>query len=345
MGRRIRYSSPYRQTVSATLDDNKTYTGGDTENDDKIFHIPVLLKEVLDGLRVQKGKKYIDATLGGGGHTFEILKRGGKVLGTDIDEEAIEYVKLEVRSKKLKVRIGKDLVLVRGNFRDIGEIARRQGFEKVSGILFDLGVSLHQLTTAERGFSFLRDGPLDMRMDPSTHSTSSGQAGSGLPSATAADLVNGLYKHELTNLFQRYGEEQLARKLAHAICRARKVKRITTTGELARIVETVKKSYGRMHPATQVFQAIRIAVNDELGSLEEALPQAIDLLEMGGWIGVISFHSLEDRIVKNFFKEQGEYNMVTKKPIIADKKEMRENPRARSAKLRIYGKEKLYEKN
>lgn len=293
------------------------------------YHTPVLLQETVDWLRVRQGKKYIDATLGGGGHGVEIVKRGGDVLGIDIDQDAIDYVKrrwgVEARKWNLDE---KHLTLVRGNFRDIGAIARDHGFEKVAGILFDLGVSGHQLKTQERGFSFQKDGPLDMRMDRNQ-------------TVTAADLVNGLYKNELISLFERYGEEKLARRIADAICRAREVKKIETSGELAKIVEGVY--YGRKGATStfasasadkQVFQALRISVNDELGNVEKALPQAVELLEEGGKIVVISFHSLEDRIVKHFFGK----GALTKKPIVPRDEETLRNPRARSAKLRIYEK-------
>ena len=285
------------------------------------FHTSVLLHEVIDGLDIEVGKKYIDATLGGGGHGLEIVKRGGQVLGIDVDEEAIEYVKRIIGNWKFDPPKWR-MKLVQGNFADIGEIAKENGFEKVAGILFDLGVSLHQLKTPERGFSFQKEGPLDMRMDPESGS------------AKAADLVNGLYEHELIELFEKYGGERMARAVARAICSARQVKRIETTGELAGVVERVKNRQGRIHPATQVFQALRIAVNDELGSLERALPQIAELLEERGKVAIISFHSLEDRIVKQFFKEK--MHMVTKKPITASEAEIRMNPRARSAKLRIY---------
>ena len=284
------------------------------------FHTSVLLQEVIEGLNVKPGKKYIDATLGGGGHGVEIVKRGGKVLGIDTDEEAIEHVKKILSEKD-------NITLVRGNFRDIGEIARAHGFEKVAGVLFDLGVSSHQLTAKERGFSFQKDGPLDMRMHPKE----------GF--ATAADLVNGLYEHELTSLFEKYGEDRMARRIARAICVAREVARIETTAELARIIERVvgRRVFGgkkSIHPATKVFQALRIAVNDELGSLEAALPKAVELLDDKGRIAVISFHSLEDRIVKNFFREHS----LAKKPIAPTDEEIARNPKARSGKLRIYEK-------
>lgn len=285
------------------------------------FHTPVLLQEVIKGLNVQPGKKYIDATLGGGGHAFEILKRGGKVLGIDVDEEAIEYVKSRIQSANWRIRIGKDVVLIRGNFRDVSEIAKEHGFDSVAGVLFDLGVSSHQLKTQERGFSFQEDAPLDMRMDKTL-------------TIKASDLVNGLYENELARLFEKLGEEKWALGIARAICRARALRRIETTGELAQIIESVKKAKARVHPATKVFQALRIAVNDELGSLEKALPQALELIENRGRIAVISFHSLEDRIVKHFFGKHA----LTKKPIVATNEEITQNPRARSAKLRVYEK-------
>ncbi|MBI2036275.1 16S rRNA (cytosine(1402)-N(4))-methyltransferase RsmH [Candidatus Microgenomates bacterium] len=296
---------------------------------EEVFHTPVLLPEVIEGLKVRRGKKYIDATLGGGGHGIEIIKMGGRVLGIDVDEEAIGYVKEKIKSqpfdfaqgRKSKVKTGQDLILVKGNFRDIGEIARTNGFERVAGIIFDLGVSSHQLNRAERGFSFQKEGPLDMRMDKAL-------------SVTAADLINGLYKNELIYIFEKFGEERLARRIADAIISARAIKRIETTGELAAIIEKVSPKRGKIHPATRVFQALRIAVNDELESLERGLLQAKELLEKGGRIVAISFHSLEDRIVKRSFAG-GE---LLKKPITASVQEIALNPKARSAKLRIYAK-------
>ncbi len=279
---------------------------------EEIFHTPVLLQEVIEGLNVKAGKKYIDATLGGGGHGLEIVKRGGIVLGIDVDQEAIDFV-------KLRIEIGKDLILAQGNFRDLAEIAHKHGFDRVAGIIFDLGVSSHQLNKAERGFSFQKDAPLDMRMDKAL-------------SVTAADLVNGLYKNELIYIFEKFAGEEMARLIANAIDRARLIKRIETTGQLAAIIEQVKRRRGKVHPATKVFQALRIAVNDELVSLEKALVQGADLLEKDGRMAVISFHSLEDRIVKEFFKGR----QLTKKPITPLEKEVRVNARARSAKLRIY---------
>ena len=293
------------------------------------FHTPVLLKEVIEYLEVQLGKKYIDATMGGGGHGFEILKLGGKVLGIDCDQEAIDYVKEKLKDQSSKIKANKDLILVKGNFRDIDEIARLNGFEKVSGILFDLGVSSYQLETPGRGFSFQKEGPLDMRMDKDL-------------GVRAADLINALSKKELYELFTKMGEERNAWAISSSIVRARRVKKIETTRELASIIEKIggaTSAFAKASADKRVFQALRIAVNDELSSLQEALLKTIDLLDKNGRIAVISFHSLEDRIVKDSFKKfqkQGLGTILTKKPIIAGNSEVQGNIRARSAKLRVF---------
>lgn len=298
------------------------------------FHIPVLLKEVIEGLNVKPGKKYIDATLGGGGHTLEILKKGGEVLGIDCDSEAIEYSR-----KRLEAACPLGVYppagrwkLIKGNFADILKIAKKENFYPVSGILFDLGVSSHQLETSSRGFSFNREGLLDMRMDKDLI-------------VSAADLVNALSKNELYFIFKKFGEEFHSREIADAIIRARRVSPIKTTDELARIVLKVagkRTKRDRTHPATRIFQALRICVNDELNNLKRALPQVLELLEKGGRLAVISFHSLEDRIVKNFLKENEELRrlkILTKKPIRPGEEEIKKNVRSRSAKLRIAVKE------
>lgn len=293
------------------------------------YHVPVLLQEVIEYLNPQSGKKYIDATLGGGGHGFEILKRRGVLLGIDVDEEAIEFInrRWKIESKKWNVS-EKSLTLVRGNFRNISEIAHLHGFEEVSGVLFDLGVSSHQFDTGNRGFSFQKDAPLDMRMG-----SESGQV-------KASDLVNALTKGELYELYHRLGEEHHAWAISQAIVRARKVKPIETTKELADIVAKAvpRKNFTDIHPATKAFQALRIAVNDELGNITTALPQAFDLLESKGRLIVISFHSLEDRIVKNTFldlEKKGQGTIITKKPVVATEQEILINKRSRSAKLRV----------
>lgn len=257
------------------------------------YHIPVLLNEVLQALSVKPGEKYIDCTFGGGGHSKAIEQAGGIVLGIDQDPEA--------------------QAPVRGNFAHLKEIADMAGFHPVSGVLFDLGVSSHQLETDYRGFSFNKEAKLDMRMDQTI----------GL---TAADLVNAGSEKELANLFFKYGEEQDSRKIAKAIVENRPIQ---TTNQLAKIILRVshRGKNDRTHPATRVFQALRIAVNDELNSLEAALPQALELLKPGGKLAVISFHSLEDRIVKNFMKKS-----LLIRPT---EQEIENNPRARSGKLRV----------
>lgn len=284
-------------------------------------HTPVLLKEIVDSLKIEKGKKYIDATIGGGGHTVEILKHGGKVLGIDVDEDAIEYL-------KSKFKIEKDLILVKGNFREIDKIARLKGFDKVAGILLDLGVSSYQLENKERGFSFQNEGLLDMRMDKDLN-------------VKALDLVNGLNKRELCELFIKLGEEYNARAIVEVIIKSRTIKPIETTLELSKIIEKTTKGFSKINPATKVFQALRIAVNDELNNLKEALPKAMDLLEKNGKLCVISFHSLEDRIVKNYFlqfQKSGKGNILTQKPKGACLEEIKINRRSRSAKLRVFEK-------
>lgn len=258
-------------------------------------HIPVLLKEAVDGLNVQTGRKYIDATFGAGGHTAEIEKRGGKVLGIDFDKSTNAPV--------------------RGNFRDIAKIAQEHGFDKVDGILFDLGVSSLQLDTPERGFSYRFKGPLDLRFDQTK-------------GKRASDIVNTYSEGELYEIFSRFGEEERAGALARTIVRARQVEPIQTTERLVEVVD------GSSSVLSRIFQALRIEVNDELGALKAGLTGAKALLRDNGRLVVISFHSLEDRIAKRVLREPG-WKAINKKPIIATRDEIRKNPRARSAKLRI----------
>lgn len=251
----------------------------------------------MDGLRVAPGKRFIDATYGGGGHTRAIEGKGARVLGIDADP---------------------DTGVIQGNFRDIEEIAKkhavpagRQGFDTVDGILFDLGVSSHQLDTPERGFSFrFEDAPLDLRLNQTQ-------------GITAAEYINSISENELYETLATYSEQDNSRTIAHAIVRARP---ITTTGDLLKIV--------RKNQAPQIFQALRIEVNDELGALKEGLVGAKKLLKQGGRLVVISFHSLEDRIVKAFMREDG-WKVITKKPVVPSDQEQFENKRSRSAKLRI----------
>lgn len=289
------------------------------------YHISVLLQEAIDGLQVQAGRLYIDATMGAGGHTKEIIERGGLVLGIDQDSDAITYV-----TENLKSQTSNDtLRIAQGNFADIAEIAKANGFEHVAGVLFDLGVSSHQLEHAERGFSFLHEAPLDMRMDTRL-------------SVTAKDLVNGLNKGELMQLFTKYGEEPFAKRIAERIVADRVMHPIATTTQLARLVAaSYPRGNHKTHPATKVFQALRIAVNDELGSFEAGLSQALDLVENGGRIVVISFHSLEDRIVKRTFidwETKGMGKNMTKKPIEPTQIEKEANRKSRSSKMRVFEK-------
>ena len=278
------------------------------------YHTPVLLKEVLAGLDVTAGKRYIDATLGGGGHTRAILELGAEVLAIDADSDAVEEGR-KLQSPRLRI--------VQGNFRNIEELAKVQEITSVDGVLFDLGVSSHQINTANRGFSFrFDDAPLDMRfLQKNTD--------------TAEMLINAASVDELYEIFAKYGEEERARTIAVHVVRARKMKRIITAGQLRKIIEEIvgtgKAGTGIV---ARIFQSIRIAVNDEMGALEEGLLGASHLVKPGGRIAVISFHSLEDRIVKRFFTKQ-DFFEVTKKPVMATAEEEYENPRSRSAKLRI----------
>lgn len=299
------------------------------------YHLPVLLNETVELLNVRPGNKYIDATLGGGGHSEEILRCGGVLLGIDQDPEAINFASKRIAEfysacPPAHFNNGRDLpppVIARGNFSNIDMIARQNKFDLVDGILFDLGVSGHQFETAERGFSFSREAFLDMRMDPDLK-------------VTAKDLVNGLTEKELADLFEKLGGEKQSKKLAKAIVLERKKRLIEKTDDLAGIIlksAWQKNKFSRIHPATKVFQALRIAVNDELNNLRSALPKALSLLKKDGRIVVLSFHSLEDKIVKDFFLENEGKKMIkilTKKPIVPSKEEIFNNSRSRSAKLR-----------
>lgn len=289
------------------------------------FHRPVLLNEVIELLNVQKGKWYIDATAGGGGHTRAILEKKGKVLVIDQDEEAISQINDQLGTY---IKTGQ-LQIQEGNFKDLGKIVEHAKFyDKFAGIIFDLGMSTYQIKDAGRGFSFLKDEPLDMRM--SRHNQT-----------TAADIVNKYSEGELYEIFRKFGEEQLARQLARAIVGSRAVKKIQTTGELAELAKSVYKKahvFQKNHPGTRIFQALRIKVNSELDALRFALPQAFDLLEAFGRLVIISFHSLEDRIVKQYFLETvrvGKAKLVVKKPVTPSEREIEINAAARSAKLRV----------
>ncbi len=287
------------------------------------YHRSVLLKEAIEALKVVGDRWYLDTTLGDGGHTVEILKRGGKVLGIDVDPQALQRVKIRLKGLGIDENRFK---LVQGNFRDIKNLlepAELTG-QKFVGAIFDLGVSSLQLQTPERGFSFMYEGSLDMRMDPTLQ-------------VKALDLVNVLNKGELYELFTKLGEEKFAKALSAAIISARQIRQIKTTKDLAEIAEKSLGRRGKMHPATKAFQALRIAVNDELNVLQEGLDEVKDLVE--GRIVLISFHSLEDRIVKNTFlrwQDQNLGHILTDKPITPSEEELKSNPRSRSAKMRIF---------
>ncbi|MBI3342627.1 16S rRNA (cytosine(1402)-N(4))-methyltransferase RsmH [Candidatus Gottesmanbacteria bacterium] len=287
------------------------------------FHNPVMVREVLNGLDVREGRKYIDATVGGGGHAWEIVNCGGNILGIDQDREALEFTKrkLEVESGKLEKKTS--WTLVQGNFRDIEKIAKENGFDEADGILFDLGVSSHQIDTPERGFSFrYSHAPLDLRMDQ----------GQGMP---ASEYIKKLSELELYEIFASFGEEKLARTIAGAIVRARRVKAIATTGDVVSVVDSlVRVPRGRIGTYARIFQALRISVNDELGALKVGLRGAAMVLRSGGRLVVLSYHSLEDRIVKREIGRLG-FRPLNKRPLTPNDSEIRRNSRSRSAKLRI----------
>lgn len=295
-------------------------------------HVPVLYQEVLSFLDASRGGIFIDATVGGGGHATGVLAQAGaqvRLLGIDRDPAALE------EAGRRLAPYGQQVTLRHGSFAHLAELA--EGFIPADGILFDLGLSSAQLADPLRGFSFSHDGPLDMRFDP----TADGP--------TAADLVNGLSVKELTQLLYRYGEERQARRIAEAIAAARP---LTSTAELARLIEDVVGKRERIHPATRTFQALRIAVNDELTMIEAALAQALDILAPGGRLVVISFHSLEDRLVKRFLQRESRdclcppespfctcghtarLRLLTRKAVRPTGQETAANPRARSARLR-----------
>lgn len=291
-------------------------------------HVPVLLKEAVSFLQVRPGVRFIDATVGGGGHSEVILREGGVVLGIDQDPTAIviSQKRLSACSGAYQTVHPQDaFVLVQGNFSHLQKIASENGFKKVDGILFDLGFASFQIDNPVRGLSFSQDGPLDMRLDPSL-------------GVTAADLVNALSESQLHDLLKDVGDEPRARAIAKAIVDARKNKNFSTTGELKKLIEGRfgAQKVGNVHPATRTFMALRIAVNLELENLRQALPLAVNLLNPGGRLVIISFHSGEDRIVKNFFRsEVRNLKILTSKPVRPAEQEIRNNPRARSACLRI----------
>lgn len=298
------------------------------------YHTPVLLREVMHHMLPAEGKVLVDGTLGGGGHTEAMLDAGASVIGVDQDDQALAYA-----SKRLQ-RFGERFTAVKGNFAELPDLLASVGITKVDGMLVDIGVSSWQLDEADRGFSFNKQGPLDMRMNRDT-------------GRTAADVVNRESEDELIRIFREYGDERAARKFAKLIVEHRQQSAFVTTTDLSELIAKHSPRSGRIHPATRVFQALRIEVNDELGVLQSFLNHAAHLLHPGGRLGVITFHSLEDRMVKRFFKHATQpmvdrkewpeprpnpdcvFKLVTRKPVIADEQEIQTNPRARSAKLRV----------
>ncbi|KXY21203.1 16S rRNA (cytosine(1402)-N(4))-methyltransferase RsmH [Bacillus sp. FSL K6-0067] len=303
-------------------------------------HVTVLLKETVDGLDIKPGGTYVDCTLGGGGHSSYLLSQlteGGRLIAFDQDEIAIQNAKEKFSS------YGEQFITVKSNFRYLSEKLQELGITEVDGILFDLGVSSPQLDTPERGFSYYHDAPLDMRMDQDAP-------------LTAYDVVNSWSYEQLVRIFFQYGEEKFSKQIARKIEAYRENKAIETTGELVELIKEGIPAPARRtggHPAKRVFQAIRIAVNDELKVFEEALESAIEMVKPGGRVSVITFHSLEDRICKTTFKRNSttpqlppglpiipdefkpKLKLITRKPILPSDIELEENNRARSAKLRI----------
>lgn len=301
------------------------------------YHCPVLLDEVLNGIRVQRGGTYIDATLGDAGHALQIVKRGGRLLGIDRDKDQIRraeqrlekaypalYKKAEGQ-KSIKAFSLIKPILQLGNFSEIKLIAEKLGFIPADGILFDLGVSSFQLNASQKGLTFSQAQPLDMRLD------------TDIPQS-AEDLVNKLSKEELYEIFIRNAQEELAWPIAEAIISSRSLKPVKTTAELMKIICSVKKGKSRIHPATKVFLALRMEVNREIENLKKGLNDSVELLKKGGKLAVISFHETEDRVVKNIFKTQKQrkkLSIINKKPILPEDKEIKANPRSRSARMRI----------
>lgn len=308
---------------------------GASRADDPAPHQPVLYKEIIHALKPRAGGIYVDATVGAGGHTAGILAASspdGLLLGLDVDPQA-----LELAAQRLQT-FGRRVFLVQASYTTLAEQIARRGWQAVDGILLDLGISSMQVDTAARGFSFQKEAPLDMRFDPTNP-------------LTASQLVNELPEAELADLIYQFGEERKSRQIARAIVHSRP---ISTTTELAQVIaRVVRADKSGLHPATRTFQALRIAVNQELENVQEVLPQAVKALKTGGRLGVISFHSLEDRIVKQYFRQESKdcicppkqpvctcghvatIQEINRRPITASEEEISQNPRARSARLRV----------
>jgi 16S rRNA (cytosine1402-N4)-methyltransferase len=323
------FERPVRFATGPLLVEEETHA-----MEDVTYHRPVLVTKTVELLAPRPGALIVDGTCGGGGHTEAILRTGAEVLALDQDPDALEFARARLTS------FGDRVTLHRANFREAARVLAELGIAQIGGALLDLGVSSRQLENAERGFSLMRNGPLDMRMDPRRE-------------LTAAEVVNSYPEEDLIRIFRELGEEPAARRIATQIVKLRKEAPIRETLALAKAVEKTVGRHGRRHPATQVFQALRMEVNDELGALEEGLLALTNRLDPGGRIAVITFHSLEDRIVKNFFRDRGrqwldrpewpeprpnpDYSLtlITAKPVEPDAVEQRSNPRSRSARLRV----------
>jgi 16S rRNA (cytosine1402-N4)-methyltransferase len=306
--------------------------------DTDFYHEPVMLKEVIDWLCISKNGIYVDGTIGGAGHAYEILKKtDGFLVGIDCDDDAL------LAAEKRLAEFGDRKVLVKANFAELGKVLDNLQIKNVDGVLLDMGVSSPQLDQAERGFSFNQPAPLDMRMDR------------GLK-LSAYDIVNNFAQKDLEKIIRTFGEEKMAGRIARTISQKRRLSPLETTVELAAVVASAmpaKLRWQKIHPATRTFQAIRIAVNNELDSIKPAIDSAVDVLSRGGRIGIISFHSLEDRIVKNEFRaltgectcpkdvplcicqREAKLKVLTKKALVPGAAEIEANPRSRSAKLRV----------
>jgi 16S rRNA (cytosine1402-N4)-methyltransferase len=279
-----------------------------------VDHLPVLLGEAVEALAVRSGGIYVDATFGAGGHSRAIVERGGGVVALDVDPDA-----------ELPPDLAGRVTLVRGNFGDLAARLTALGLTVVDGVLFDVGVSSRQLDRPERGFSLQHDGPLDMRLNP-------------LEGQSAYDMLATLSEREIADIIYTYGEERASRRIARAVVAARAAGALPTrTLPFAQLVGRAVRAqkHLRIHPATRTFQALRIAVNDELGNLQRGLAAAAEHTRPGGRVAAISFHSLEDRIVKQTFRDDARFHALTKKPILPSVEELARNPRARSAKLRV----------
>ena len=327
-------AAEWQEECRAASAETEADTEADEENAPAFHHVTVLREEAVAALQPAEGRVLVDATLGGGGHTELMLERGATVWGIDQDPAARRAAR-----KRLAAHADR-LHIVAGNFRNAVELLRAEGLETADGILADIGISSPQVDQAERGFSFLAEGPLDMRMNPAAP-------------RSAADIVNTAAESELADILWQYGEERASRAIARRIVQERAKAPITTTTQLAAIIASVLPRKGKQHPATRSFQALRIAVNDELGALDALLESGLSLLKSGGRFAIITFHSLEDRAVKRYFdrvtrpeidrpewpapRPNPEYaaRLVTRKPIVASEAELAANPRARSAKLRV----------